>query len=91
MPPPPVLAAGHRMGRLVVVELPILSHLGSIARNRAGLSQSNVAIDCAEDHVNDQMPPQSIYRSSAPQCHQQARACPVARPETLLLEHDGAG
>ena len=50
------------MGRLlVVVELPILSHLGSIARNGAGLNQSNVAIDCAEDHVNDQMPPLYWY------------------------------
>ena len=45
---PPVLA-GHRMGRLlVIVELPILCHLGSIARNGAGLGQSDVAIDCAE-------------------------------------------
>ena len=70
------------MGRLlVVVELPILSHLGSIARNGAGLSQSNVAIDCAEDHINDQMPPQSIYIEV--QHHNDTRACPVARPERL--------
>ena len=65
----------------------LLSHLGSIARNAAGLSQSNVAIDCAGDHVSDQMLPQSIEV----QHHNVTRVCPVARPETLiLLQHDGA-
>ena len=42
----PTILAGHRMGRLlVVVALPILSHLGSIARKGAGLGQDDVAID----------------------------------------------